>query len=149
MQARGVSETRVKVVKSRKPMDVQSESTESRATFALSNGTLPETQFRSLAERVAGHRIYQRNVSLPFLKEAFPSSRHMWSVDRFFPYSIHGALYMDEPGQDFQVEESLRKKAEFEKLGLKLIILGPKANYQSAMEQLAEFAPCPGQSIQQ
>jgi hypothetical protein len=149
VQSRLVSETRVKVVRSKKPSDLPVESKETRKTFSAQDGTLPENNYRSLAERVAGHRLYQRGVFLPFLKEAFPHLKHMWCVDRYFPYSIHGSLYIDEPVKEFQVAESQKKRAVLEKFGLRLIVLGPMVTYQQAMEQLAEFAPCHGRSIQQ
>lgn len=147
MQSGIVSETRVRVMKAKAPRQ-RSEQSESPKTYSLTNGGLPEQNFRSLAERVAGHRLYQKGIFLQFLKDAFPSEKHMWCVDRYFPYSIHGPLYVDEPVKDFQVLECERKKAVLAKHGLRLVILGPMATAQQAMEQISEFAPWPGQSAQ-
>lgn len=143
MQSGMVSELRV-VKRGGKRPSVPSE----RVTVSLENGGLPETYFRSLAERVAGHRLYQRGVFFQQLRDAFPSVPRMWTIDRFFPYSKHGPLYIDEPVMAHQVEESERKREILAKLGKRMVILAPKASFQDAMEQLSEAPACPGYSPQ-
>lgn len=114
-----------------------------RKTVSVENGSLPESEYRSLAEKIAKHRVYQRGCFLGILKEAFPTNKHMWTISRYFPYSEHGPLYVDEPIRTPEIRESKAKLEVLKKHGMRMIILEPGSTFQSALEQLAEF-PCPG-----
>lgn len=97
------------------------------------------SEWRSLAERVAKHRLYKRNEHIPRLKEAFPACRWMWSVDKLFPYAEGGVLAIDEPRFDAEVKESLQKQAFLKKIGIRMVVLVPREGYDQAMQQLADF----------
>lgn len=138
MQTMTVSDTGVRVVRRGK----RSQATE-RKVFSTNNGGLPESEYRSLAEKVAQHRLYKRGVFMQVLQDKFPRDKHMWIVSRCFPYSVGGPLFIDEPRLECEVADSMRKKAVLEGLGHRCIVIGPKTTYQEAMEQMSEY-PCPG-----
>lgn len=138
MQTVAVSDTGVRVVRRGK----RGQPTE-RKVFSTDNGGLPYTEYRSLAERLAQHRLYKRGVFMQVLQDKFPTEKHMWIVSRYFPYSVGGPLFIDEPRLECEIEASMRKKAVLEGLGYRCIVIGPKTTYQEAMEQMSEY-PCPG-----
>lgn len=107
--------------------------------FSKEDGTLPPQEYRSLAEKVAQHRIYQRGVWIKELQAAFPTQKWLWRVSRFFPYSPHGKLFIDEPSLPIQIEESKKKKEILDRLGFKTVILYSGVSFEDAMEQLSFY----------
>jgi hypothetical protein len=96
-------------------------------------------QWRSLAERVALHRLYERNKHLGPLKEAFPYKPHLWTSDFFFPYAKGGPLFIDQPILVQDVPDCELKKETMLNAGLRYLIIKPKMKYEDCMLELLEI----------
>lgn len=108
----------------------------------MQEAALPERSkedWRSLAERVAQHRLYKRHEHVPALKAAFPANRYMWSVDKFFPYAQGGVLAVDEPQIKQDIEESRTKQAFLKSMGIRMVVLTHGTSYQDALDQLQKM----------
>jgi hypothetical protein len=97
-----------------------------------------EKDYRSFAEQIAEHRIYECGKFVPELKAALPNLWRLWHVDRFFPYAKGGELLVDEPKTEADFVESKLKAAAAAKAGLRMIILKSDTSIQEAREQLDE-----------
>lgn len=98
-----------------------------------------DPRWRSLAERVAYHRLYERNKHVGLLKIAHPHRPHLWTTDLFFPYADGGPLFIDEPVMPPDVAESEMKTDVMKKNGLRFLIIKPKMNYEDCMTKLLEI----------
>lgn len=98
-----------------------------------------DAKWRSLAERIALHRLYERNKHLLILKEAFPYKPVMWTTDLFFPYAKGGPLFIDEPSLVQDVPDSEAKKEIMSKAGLRFLVIKPKMKYEDCMLELLEI----------
>ena len=95
-----------------------------------------DPKWRSLAERVAHHRLYERNKHVGMLKEAHPNRPHLWTIDLYFPYAQGGALFIDEPALPPDVKESEMKVETLRKMGIRFLIIKPKMTYEDCMTEL-------------
>lgn len=75
------------------------------------------------ASKIADSTFCKINYYHPLLKKKFPGNSKMWTVDKYYPYAKCGPLFIDEPRLDYRVQESKNKLAEFEKAGIKYLIL--------------------------
>ena len=98
-----------------------------------------DPKWRSLAERIAFHRLYERNKHVGFLKEAHPTRPYLWTVDLYFPYAKGGPLWIDEPCLSPDVIDSEERKKVMEKMGLRFLIVKPKMTYEDCMTELLEI----------
>lgn len=95
-----------------------------------------ENKWRSLSERVASHRLYERNKHVNALKDAHPHRPYLWTTDLYFPYAKGGPLYIDEPQMKPDVLESEMKTAVMKKAGLRFLIIKPKMSFEDCMTEL-------------
>lgn len=110
-----------------------------QASTSMREVALPERskeEWRSTAERVAEHRLYKRNEHIPILKEAFPAQRHMWHVDKFFPFAKDGVLAVDEPSLLTMVKESEAKAKVLRAAGIRMVVIAPSMRYDEILQQL-------------
>jgi hypothetical protein len=98
----------------------------------------PRGHFRTMAEEIAGHRLYSVNYHMDILKKEYPNKFRMWSVDRWFPYSSKGKLAVDEPVYDPDIQESKAKQKTLASYGIRMLIITPCMTIEQAFEQLAE-----------
>lgn len=78
---------------------------------------------RTQASKISGSDFCKINHYHPLLREKFPGNSKMWSVDKYYPHAKGGPLYIDEPKLDYRIQESKKKLAEFEKAGVRYLIL--------------------------
>lgn len=98
-----------------------------------------DPKWRSLAERIAFHRLYERNKHVGALKEAHPHRPYLWTVDFFFPYAKGGPLFIDEPALKPDIGESEMKTAFMLRAGFRFLIVKPKMTYEDCMTELLEI----------
>lgn len=105
----------------------------------------PRGHFRTMAEEIAEHRLYNVNYHLDVLKQEYPNKHTMWSVDRFFPYSNKGKLAVDEPIYDPDIQESKAKQKTLASHGIRMLVITPGMTITDAYAQLAEVETWLGQ----
>jgi hypothetical protein len=105
----------------------------------------PRGYFRTMAEEIAGHRLYSVNYHVDVLQKEYPNKFQMWSVDRWFPYSKNGKLAVDEPMYDPDIQESKAKQKTLAAHGIRMLIITPGMTLNDAYEQLAEVETWLGQ----
>lgn len=98
--------------------------------------TVDDPKWRSLAEKVALHRLYERNKHVIFLKEAHPHRPYLWTTDLYFPYASGGPLYIDEPQMAPDILESEMKTKAMKAAGYRFLIIKPKMTYEDCMTEL-------------
>lgn len=101
--------------------------------------TPDDPKWRSLAERIAAHRLYERNKHVGFLKDAHPHRPYLWTTDFYFPYAKGGPLYIDEPALKAEAGESEMKVEFMRRAGLRFLIVRPKMTYEDCMTELLEI----------
>lgn len=67
-------------------------------------------EFDSITNEIAQSSIFYRRHKLDELKEAFSYNVKMQVVDKFYPFSQYGELYIDEPRTEKEIEASEKKK---------------------------------------
>lgn len=102
-------------------------------------GSPDDPKWRSLSERIAQHRLYERNKHVGFLKQAHPYRPYLWTIDFYFPYASGGALYIDECSLVPDVGESEMKAEIMRKANLRFLILKPKMKYEDCMSDLIQI----------
>lgn len=98
-----------------------------------------DPKWRSLSERVAFHRLYERNKHVGFLKIAHPHRPYLWTIDLYFPYAKDGPLYIDEPALQPDVKEAELKEQIMRDAGFRYLIIKPKMTYEDCMIRLLEI----------
>lgn len=106
----------------------------------LKAAAIRSRQFGSIAERFANDKHFQRNHIWPGAKEAFPTNKKMWYVDRYFPYADGGPLFVDEPTRlslETEKDNFELKKEIMKKLGHRYVVIRPGMSEIDVMEVMA------------
>ncbi|OPZ24624.1 MAG: hypothetical protein BWZ03_00099 [bacterium ADurb.BinA186] len=98
-----------------------------------------DPKYRSIAEKLALHRIYMRNVVIDELKKAFPLKHQMWTISKVFPYAQGGKLFVDEPNGPYEMGISSAKEKVLRDLKFRLVVLKPMTTLEEAQQDLWEI----------
>lgn len=98
-----------------------------------------DPKYRSIAEKIALHRIYMRNVVIDELKAAFPHKHQMWTISKVFPYAQGGKLFVDEPSGPYEAAYASTKESVLREKGFRLIVITPMTTLEQAQQNLWEI----------
>jgi hypothetical protein len=96
------------------------------------------------AEKLAGDFQMEMKWQFPEARECFPDEPWMRFVDKYFPFAKGGALLVDEPMLDEQIERCKRKAIVLKELGYRYIMLKPistEAEDYMELEQCGQPQP--------
>jgi hypothetical protein len=94
-----------------------------------------EVQFSSLAEKIAGDKLYYKNYYYPGGRESFMETRGQ-TVDKFFPYAEGGPLFVDEVSRLENPELFEKKTKMMEHLGHRYVAILPGMSELDIRERL-------------
>lgn len=100
----------------------------------------PTQEFLTLAEKLSRSTIYCRFWYVPELKTVYPYHDSMRRVDKYFPYAEKGPLLVDEPSNETEYDECLKKRAAIKKANstYRYVVLEKDTDFVSALQQLGE-----------
>ena len=127
--------TATKVIRRKKHEEVQVPQLEETKADKIAE-IIARRKMLSLAERVANDTFYYKNYYFEGARDAFKGQKELQTVSRYFPYSEHGPLFVDEPINDFELE-NCKIKGQFMKANkMKYLVIKKGMNELDCIEAL-------------
>jgi len=95
----------------------------------------------TISDKVASHNYYTRNWKFPEADKVFPGDWE-WDkrvVTKYYPMAEGGALLVDEPISDWDVNRAWEKHKVLRKLGYRHIVIEKDTTVDQCLEQLGEL----------
>ena len=99
----------------------------------------PRERHRSLSEAIADSDVYILNWYYAGSAIDFPHHPEMRLVDRYFPYAKGGALLIDAPQDNQDLDLCKKKSIALRAKGYRYLILTKHMNLNDAMDELAKI----------
>jgi hypothetical protein len=93
-------------------------------------------EYTSLSDQVAGDKFYYTSHYWTECKEDFPGDPSMQYVDKYYPWADGGALLLDEPQYDYEIEGCKVKAKVMLMHRYRYVYITPRMTLEEAQEQL-------------